>query len=236
MTADKHPSSAFVLAAGKGERMRPLTEAVPKPLVPLAGKPLIDHVLDRLAAAGIKRAVVNVHHLADQIEKHVADRKSPEIIISDERNALLQVAAEQREGLSLRLGSEIIHPIPHRLDRRRLADDQVLAQIEARDGQTEGERQHQGHQRQHCRRQRRVDVMRIVPGVAAVLPANQDSSLDDRNGRKEQEPDDDERGSLVKHSTLLPRAAHNADSSGARRARDETAVFRSLASGRGCGV
>ena len=69
--------------------MRPLTEAVPKPLVPLAGKPLIDHVLDRLAAAGIKRAVVNVHHLADQIEKHVANRKSPEIIISDERNALL---------------------------------------------------------------------------------------------------------------------------------------------------
>jgi N-acetyl-alpha-D-muramate 1-phosphate uridylyltransferase len=89
MTADKHPSSAFVLAAGKGERMRPLTESVPKPLVPLAGKPLIDHVLDRLAAAGIKRAVVNVHHLADQIEKHVAKRESPEIIISDERNALL---------------------------------------------------------------------------------------------------------------------------------------------------
>ena len=57
--------------------MRPLTEAVPKPLVPLAGKPLIDHVLDRLAAAGITRAVVNVHHLADKIEKHVASRESP---------------------------------------------------------------------------------------------------------------------------------------------------------------
>lgn len=89
MAAEKHPTSAFVLAAGKGERMRPLTEAVPKPLVTLAGKPLIDHVLDRLAAAGIMRAVVNVHHLAGQIEKHVAGRKRPEIVISDERDGLL---------------------------------------------------------------------------------------------------------------------------------------------------
>lgn len=89
MTADKHPTSAFVLAAGKGERMRPLTQAVPKPLVPLAGKQLIDHVLDRLAAAGITRAVVNVHHLAGQIEKHVASRESPKVVISDERDALL---------------------------------------------------------------------------------------------------------------------------------------------------
>src|SRR4029079_4276548 len=60
-----------------------------KLLVPLAGKPLIDHVLDRLAAAGITRAVVNVHHLAGQIEKNVAGSESPKVVISDERDALL---------------------------------------------------------------------------------------------------------------------------------------------------
>jgi len=89
MTSAKRPSSAFVLAAGKGERMRPLTNTLPKPLVPLGGRPLIDHVLDRLAAAGIKRAVVNVHYLADKIEKHLAHRSTPKIIISDERDKLL---------------------------------------------------------------------------------------------------------------------------------------------------
>ena len=68
------PRIAMVLAAGLGERMRPLTEKMPKPLVPVAGKPLLDHVLDRLAAAGVERAVVNVHYLADQIERHVAPR------------------------------------------------------------------------------------------------------------------------------------------------------------------
>jgi MurNAc alpha-1-phosphate uridylyltransferase len=79
----------MVLAAGFGERMRPLTDRIPKPLVPVAGKPLIDHVLDRLAAAGIERAVVNVHYLAVLIERHVASRSKPEIVISDEREKLL---------------------------------------------------------------------------------------------------------------------------------------------------
>ena len=83
------PRTAMVLAAGLGERMRPLTERMPKPLVPVAGKPLLDHVLDRLAAAGVKRAVVNVHYLADMIEHHLQNRKSPQIVISDERAALL---------------------------------------------------------------------------------------------------------------------------------------------------
>ena len=63
--------TAMVLSAGLGTRMAPANGKVPKPLVPLAGKPLIDHVLDRLAAAGVKRAVVNVHHMADQIEQHL---------------------------------------------------------------------------------------------------------------------------------------------------------------------
>jgi MurNAc alpha-1-phosphate uridylyltransferase len=81
--------TAMVLAAGLGLRMRPLTEKMPKPLVPVAGKPLIDRVLDRLAAAGIQRAVVNVHHLADQLATHLGARASPRITISDERAQLL---------------------------------------------------------------------------------------------------------------------------------------------------
>lgn len=89
MTSTKRPTSAFVLAAGKGERMRPLTETRPKPLVPVAGTPLIDQVLDRLADAHITDAIVNVHYLADQIEDHLCDRKSPKITISDERSELL---------------------------------------------------------------------------------------------------------------------------------------------------
>ncbi|AGK58574.1 nucleotidyl transferase [Hyphomicrobium denitrificans 1NES1] len=89
MTSTKRPTSAFVLAAGKGERMRPLTEKHPKPLVSVGGKPLIDQVLDRLWAAGVAEAVVNVHYLADQIEDHLRSRKNPKITISDERGALL---------------------------------------------------------------------------------------------------------------------------------------------------
>src|SRR6266704_2370469 len=81
-TAPKH---AMVLAAGLGTRMRPFNGAVPKPLVAVGGKALIDYALDRLAAQGVERTVVNVHHLADQIERHLAGRKRPKIIISDER-------------------------------------------------------------------------------------------------------------------------------------------------------
>jgi len=83
------PKNAMVLSAGLGTRMRPLTERMPKPLVEVGGKPLIDHVLDRLAAAGVERAVVNVHHFAEQLERHLAGRSKPEITISDERGLLL---------------------------------------------------------------------------------------------------------------------------------------------------
>lgn len=79
----------MVLAAGFGTRMRPLTESVPKPLVSVSGKPLLDHVLDRLANAGVERAVVNVHYLAEQIIAHTRTRKRPVVDISDERDAIL---------------------------------------------------------------------------------------------------------------------------------------------------
>ncbi len=69
--------------------MRPLTETTPKPLVNVGGQAILDRVLDQLAAAGVTQAVVNVHHLGEQIIAHLADRRSPRIVISDERARLL---------------------------------------------------------------------------------------------------------------------------------------------------
>ncbi len=87
------PGVAMVFAAGFGTRMRPITETVPKPLIRVAGKALIDHALDRFAQAGLKRAIVNVHYRADQIEAHLANRlagrRDPAITVSDERAMLL---------------------------------------------------------------------------------------------------------------------------------------------------
>lgn len=83
--------TAMVLAAGHGTRMRPLTNDRAKAMVEVGGKPLIDHMLDRLTEAGVERAVVNVHAHADHLEAHLKTRKTgPEIIISDEREALLE--------------------------------------------------------------------------------------------------------------------------------------------------
>ena len=86
------PRSAMVLAAGLGKRMRPLTDFVPKPLIKIAGKTLLDRGLDALAAAAVEKAVVNVHYLPEQIIGHVRRRAFPEIVISDESDRLLDSA------------------------------------------------------------------------------------------------------------------------------------------------
>ncbi len=84
------PHTAMVLAAGLGTRMRPLTDATPKPLLKVRGKPLIDRLLDPLVEAGVERIVVNVHYLAEQVEAHVKARSDLEVIISDERDEVLE--------------------------------------------------------------------------------------------------------------------------------------------------
>lgn len=92
---------AFVLAAGLGKRMRPVTATLPKPLVEVAGKALIDHALDRAAEGGIETAVVNVHWLADLMEGHLAHRRpAPRIVLSDERAALLETGGGVKKALA----------------------------------------------------------------------------------------------------------------------------------------
>jgi len=95
------PDQAIVLAAGLGTRMRPLTNDRPKPLVTVAGRTLIDHVLDRLVASGIGRAVVNLHYRADQLEAHLKERSSPCISLSDERAEILDSGGGVKQALRL---------------------------------------------------------------------------------------------------------------------------------------
>jgi MurNAc alpha-1-phosphate uridylyltransferase len=82
------PETAIVLAAGRGKRMGALTDAKPKPLIEVEGRALVDHVLDRLAEAGVKRAVVNLHYLGEAIERHLKPRRDIEIQFSREETAL----------------------------------------------------------------------------------------------------------------------------------------------------
>jgi N-acetyl-alpha-D-muramate 1-phosphate uridylyltransferase len=95
------PKTAMVLAAGLGLRMRPLTLDRPKALVEVRGRAMIDHVLDRLAQAGVERAVVNVHAFADQMEAHLATRTDLDIAISDERAGLLDSGGGIKHARSL---------------------------------------------------------------------------------------------------------------------------------------
>ena len=94
------PKTAMVLAAGLGKRMRPITDTLPKPLVKIAGKALIDWGLDSLARAGVETAVANVHYLPDQLIEHLSARQQPAVTISDERVALLDS------------GGGIVHALP----------------------------------------------------------------------------------------------------------------------------
>src|ERR1700759_2498245 len=95
------PRTAMVLAAGLGQRMRPLTDRIPKPRVEVAGKPLIDHVLDKLGEVGVAHAVVNVHYKADLIERHLKGRQRPRVTISDERAELLDTGGGVVKALPL---------------------------------------------------------------------------------------------------------------------------------------
>lgn len=99
------PDKAMVLAAGLGLRMRPLTERMPKPLISVAGRTLLDHVLDKLGDAGVSEAIVNVHYLPDLIIDHVAGRKRPRVTISDERDQVLGTGGGVVKALPL-LGNE----------------------------------------------------------------------------------------------------------------------------------
>jgi MurNAc alpha-1-phosphate uridylyltransferase len=99
----------MVLAAGFGTRMRPLTDRMPKPLVPVAGRALLDHVLDKLAEAGVTDAVVNVHYLPDQIIDHTATRAKPRVTISDERDAVLGTGGGVVKALPLLGGAPFYH-------------------------------------------------------------------------------------------------------------------------------
>lgn len=93
--------TAMILAAGLGKRMRPITDTIPKPLVEIGGRSMLDHALDRVTDAGIETAIVNVHYLADLVEARLAARTAPRIIVSDERGQLLETGGGVRKALPL---------------------------------------------------------------------------------------------------------------------------------------
>jgi MurNAc alpha-1-phosphate uridylyltransferase len=99
----------MLLAAGLGTRLRPLTDTVPKPLIPVAGRTLLDHALDRLEDAGVETVVVNVHYLGESIERHVSARKTPATKISHEET-LLDTGGGIAKALSL-LGNDVFYAV-----------------------------------------------------------------------------------------------------------------------------
>ncbi|MFC7051943.1 nucleotidyltransferase family protein [Hansschlegelia quercus] len=98
----------MVLAAGLGTRMRPITDTRPKPLVEVGGRTLLDYGLDQLEKAGVPRAVVNVHHHADQMEAYLRDRRAPVVTISDERERLMDSGGGVAKALPLLNGDAFL--------------------------------------------------------------------------------------------------------------------------------
>ncbi|SNY91763.1 Nucleotidyl transferase [Cohaesibacter sp. ES.047] len=101
MISSSQPATGMILAAGLGKRMRPLSAITPKPLIPVAGEAMIDRALSVLVKAGVGRAVINVHYLADLVEVHVRQRSDIDIVISDEREALLETGGGITKALPL---------------------------------------------------------------------------------------------------------------------------------------
>lgn len=133
------PHTAMVLAAGLGTRMRPLTDDRPKPLVEVSGKALIDRVLAPLALAGVKRIVVNVHYLADQIEAHMARELPFEVVISDERGEVLETGGGIAKARGL-LGDDPVFVLNTDAFWAPEAAEPLLALADAFDPETEDER------------------------------------------------------------------------------------------------
>jgi N-acetyl-alpha-D-muramate 1-phosphate uridylyltransferase len=133
------PHTAMVLAAGLGTRMRPLTDATPKPLLNVRGKALIDRLLDPLAQAGVRRIVVNVHYLAEQVEAHVLRRKDMNVIISDERGEVLETGGALAKARPL-LGDDPIFVINTDAFWAPESADPFLELADAFDPETEDER------------------------------------------------------------------------------------------------
>jgi N-acetyl-alpha-D-muramate 1-phosphate uridylyltransferase len=127
--------TAMLLAAGLGTRMKPLTDTRPKPLIEVGGRTLVDRVLDKLVIQGVTRAVVNVHHFSDQMIAHLAKRKDIEIIISDERDLLLETGGGVIKALPL-LGSDPFFAINTDVTWATPADTAFLRMAEAYDPET----------------------------------------------------------------------------------------------------
>jgi len=160
------PKKAMVLAAGLGTRMRPLTDTIPKPLIRVFDKTLLDHGLDALVRAGVEEVVINVHYHADQIEEHVAGRKNLTVIISDERDELLDS------------GGGVAKAIPH-------FGDEPFYLINADSFWIEGYRPNLGRMAEEWNREQ-MDIMLLLAGMANAVGfgSRGDFSMD-ANGRLE---------------------------------------------------
>lgn len=120
-----HIHTAMVLAAGLGKRMRPLTDNLPKPLIAVAGRPLIDHTLDHLVAAGVDRAVVNLHWQGDKLSAYLTSRAKPKIVYSDETEQLLETGGGVAKALP-QLGSGPFYVLNSDVVWRDAQEDSLL--------------------------------------------------------------------------------------------------------------